>query len=449
MTQGHASDDGQPVPLVSRQSAGLSGHVRVPGDKSISHRSLIFGALAIGETRIDGLLESEDVLNTAKALQALGVEIVRDGAAYVVRGVGIGGLSQPGAPLDFGNSGTGARLMMGVVAGNDIVAEFTGDASLSGRPMGRVLNPLREMGIMTMPEDAERMPFAVRGSNTLIATRYRTPVASAQVKSAVLLAGLHTMGETTVIEPVATRDHTERMLRFFGAPIEEGVTDDGARTITVTGRPTLEGQRLSVPGDPSSAAFLAAAAVIVPGGRVTIENVLINQSRVGFYQTLGEMGARVFFENERLQGGEPVADISVSAPAGLKGVRVPPERAPSMIDEYPVLACVAAYAAGDTVMEGLGELRVKESDRLAATAAGLAANGVAHQVDRDTLVVSGGAGVAGGGTVATHLDHRLAMAFLTLGVGAKTPVTIDDGRVIATSFPSFQALMRDLGADIG
>ena len=447
MSQHHAAHASGPRPLVARRSRGLSGRVRVPGDKSISHRALIFGALAIGETRIEGLLESEDVLNTAGALMALGVPIEKGGDAYLVRGVGIGGLSQPAAALDFGNSGTGARLMMGVVAGCGLVAEFIGDASLSKRPMGRVLDPLRQMGVMTMPEDASRMPLALRGTVALAPITYRTPVASAQVKSAVLLAGLQAIGETTVIEAAATRDHTERMLRHFGATVAIAPAEGGGTAITVTGRPTLKGRDLVVPGDPSSAAFLAAAAVIVPGGEVTIEGVLVNAARTGFYTTLREMGADVEFANARDAGGEPVADIVVSAPDGLKGVRVPAERAPSMIDEYPVLACVAAYAQGDTVMDGLAELRVKESDRLAATAAGLAANGVAHQVEGDTLTVSGGGRVAGGGHVETHLDHRLAMAFLTLGLGAQAPVTVDDGRVIQTSFPTFQALMTGLGAD--
>ncbi len=443
-----AMADQNAVPLIARKSPALAGDVTVPGDKSISHRSLIFGALAIGETRITGLLESEDVLNTAAALRAMGVPIAREGSTYVVKGVGIGGLTAPDAALDFGNSGTGVRLMFGVIGGNDLKAPCVGDASLSRRPMGRVLRPLRDMGIATEPDDADTLPLTLVGTSQVIPTRYRVPVPSAQVKSAILLAGLHAMGDTTVIEAVETRDHTERMLEAFGAEVVRHTGDDGAIHITVRGRPTLTGQVIAVPGDPSSAAFLAAAAAIVPGSRVTITNLLLNRARVGFYKTLQEMGVSVAFQDARVQGGEEVADVVISAPETLKGVHVPAERAPSMIDEYPVLACVAAYAAGETVMDGLAELRVKESDRLAATAAGLSANGVSNRVEGDRLIVTGGQGVPGGGTVATHLDHRLAMAFLTLGLQADAPVVIDDGRVIATSFPQFVDLMRAIGAEI-
>lgn len=428
------------------------GRVRVPGDKSISHRALMLGALATGRTRIAGLLEGEDVLNTAKALQALGCPIRKDGGTWEVLGRGVGGLEQPAEALDFGNSGTGVRLMLGVIAGHSLTAHLVGDASLSRRPMGRILKPLERMGLEVLdngpdggPEgDKDKLPLAVRGSAELIPIEYQLPVASAQIKSAVLIAGLHASGETTVIEPAATRDHTERMLGYLGAQV--GATKrQGLRAVSVRGDAELTGRDLRVPGDPSSAAFLAAAALIVPGSEVTIEGVLVNPTRTGFYATLREMGADVAFTEERIEGGEPVADIRVRH-VKLKGVRVPAERAPSMIDEYPVLACLAAYAAGETRMEGLAELKVKESDRLAATAAGLAANGVPAGVDGDTLIVQGGRVVPGGGTVATHLDHRIAMAFLTLGLGADRPVTVDDAGIIATSFPAFRPLMEGLGA---
>lgn len=429
------------------KSGPLRGALSVPGDKSISHRALIFGALAIGTTRISGLLESEDVINTAKALQALGVDIERDGATWVVKGCGIGGLQNPACPLDFGNSGTGVRLMMGVIGGNDVRADCIGDASLSRRPMGRVLDPLRQMGIATEPVDGKTLPLTVVGSRAVIPVEYKVPVPSAQVKSAVMLAGLHAIGETTVIETAPTRDHTERMLRFFGVDVRVEDAGDGVRRITVPGRPTFNGREVQVPADPSSAAFLAAAAAIVPGSDVTITGVLMNETRTGFYTTLQEMGADLTWQNQREGGGEPIGDIRLRGGA-LKGVHVPAERAPVMIDEYPVLACVAAFADGETVMDGLEELRVKESDRLAATAAGLTANGVAATVAGDTLTVQGMAAVPGGGVVETHLDHRLAMAFLVLGLGAQAPVTVDDGRVIATSFPQFVDLMRGIGAQI-
>ena len=433
-----------PSPLTAARPQALRGRVRVPGDKSISHRSLMFGALATGRTRISGLLEGEDVLNTAKALQALGCPIRKTGATWEVLGRGVGGLVAPEGDIDYGNSGTGLRLMMGVVAGHDMRVRFVGDASLSRRPMGRVLKPLLQMGLEVEEEGRDTLPLTVRGTPDLLPIEYKTPVASAQVKSAVLIAGLHAMGETTVVEAEATRDHTERMLRHFGAELvvaERG----GARAITVTGDAELEGRDVVVPGDPSSAAFLVAAALIVPGSEVVIESVLVNPTRTGFYTTLKEMGAEIELANAREEGGEPIADIIVRH-SKLKGVRVPPERAPSMIDEYPVLACLAAFADGETRMEGLAELKVKESDRLAATATGLAGNGVAAKVDGDALIVDGGKAVRGGGLVATHLDHRIAMAFLTLGLGADRPVTVDDADTIATSFPEFRGLMEGLGA---
>lgn len=422
----------------------LLGRVRVPGDKSISHRALLFGALAIGRTRITGLLEAEDVVNTAKAVKALGAQAEKVGETWEVIGRGVSGLSAPQGALDFGNSGTGVRLMMGVLAGHPFAVELVGDASLSRRPMGRVLKPLAQMGLNVTPTDQVTLPLNVSGSSQLVPIIYRLPVPSAQVKSAVLLAGLHAAGETTVIEAEATRDHTERMLRFFGAKVRTDDAEDG-RHITVVGHPELTGQNIVVPGDPSSAAFLIAAAVIVPGSEVTVEGVLINPTRTGFYTTLQEMGADVQFENAREEGGEPIADITARY-SKLRGVTVPADRAPSMIDEYPVLAAVAAYADGVTRMEGLAELKVKESDRLAATAAGLVANGVAAEVEGEVLIVTGAATVPGGGRVATHLDHRLAMAFLTLGLSSEASVEVDDAQIIATSFPDFRPLMEGLGA---
>ena len=433
-----------PSPLSARRARTLGGRVRVPGDKSISHRALMLGALATGRTRITGLLEGEDVLNTAKALQALGCPIRRDGAAWEVLGRGVGGLEEPVGPLDFGNSGTGVRLMLGVIAGHAMTVRLTGDASLSRRPMGRVLRPLERMGLEVLDKGKDTLPLSVRGSADLIPIEYPLPVASAQIKSAVLIAGLHASGETTVIEPAPTRDHTERMLGYFGAYVT-ATKRHGLRAVSVKGDAELAGRDVKVPGDPSSAAFLAAAALIVPGSEVTIEGVLVNPTRTGFYTTLREMGADVEFTHERIEGGEPVADIRVRH-VRLKGVGVPADRAPSMIDEYPVLACLAAYADGETRMEGLAELKVKESDRLAATAAGLIANGVPARVDGDTLIVGGGRGVPGGGRVVTHLDHRIAMAFLSLGLGADRPVAVDDAGMIATSFPEFRSLMEGLGA---
>ena len=436
----HAS----PSPLTAIRAQALSGRVTVPGDKSISHRSLMCGALASGRTRITGLLEGEDVLNTAKALQALGCPVHRVGKKWEVLGRGVGGLYEPDGAIDYGNSGTGLRLMMGVVAGHDMRVRFEGDASLSRRPMRRVLAPLMRMGLEVAEKGRDTLPLTIRGTCDLMPIEYTTPVPSAQIKSAVLIAGMHASGATTVVERQATRDHTERMLRHFGAKLATAERD-GARAITVTGDAELEGRDVAVPGDPSSAAFLVAAALIVPGSEIAIDGVLVNPTRTGFYLTLKEMGADLTFRNEREQGGEPVADLLVRH-SRLRGVRVPPERAPIMIDEYPVLACLAAYADGETRMEGLAELKVKESDRLAATATGLARNGVAAKVEGETLIVDGGRSVRGGGTVTTHLDHRIAMAFLTLGLGADRPVTVDDADTIATSFPEFRGLMGELGA---
>jgi 3-phosphoshikimate 1-carboxyvinyltransferase len=440
------SDGKEAVPLAAERASVLAGTVRVPGDKSISHRALMFGALATGITRIRGLLEAEDVINTAHAVTALGAPAQKKGHTWEVTGRGVGGLVEPAGPLDFGNSGTGTRLMFGLIAGHAIEVKFTGDASLSRRPMGRVLNPLRQMGLEIV-DNKNTLPLTVRGTDQLVPMEYVLPVPSAQVKSAILIAGLHAAGETTVVEKEATRDHTERMLRYFGAEVRTEKGAGGTR-ITVKGDGELEGRAVTVPGDPSSAAFLIAAAMLVPGSDVTVEGILFNPTRTGFYKTLQEMGADITLLNMREEGGEPIADIRARF-SRLKGVRVPPERAPSMIDEYPVLAAVAAFADGTTRMEGLAELKVKESDRLAATAAGLAANGVEAKVEGDTLIVTGSKTVKGGGTVATHLDHRIAMAFLTLGLASERPVTVDDSRVIATSFPEFRGLMEQLGARSG
>jgi 3-phosphoshikimate 1-carboxyvinyltransferase len=436
-----------PQPLTARHSTRLSGRIRVPGDKSISHRALILGALASSRTSIKGLLEAEDVMATAKAAAALGADIVKSNGAFDVTGQGVGGLRAPREALDFGNSGTGSRLMLGVVAGHAMQVSFTGDPSLCRRPMGRVLAPLTTMGLEVEGE-AERatLPLEVRGTQDLLPIVYDLPVPSAQVKSAVLLAGLHAPGRTTVIEPLATRDHTERMLGYFGAELLVEDRGGGVRSITVSGDAEFEGRHIKVPGDPSSAAFILAAGLICPGSEIVVEGVLLNPTRAGFFETLRQMGADLEVLDLREEGGEPVGDLRVKT-STLKGVRVPPERAPSMIDEYPVLAAVASFAEGETRMEGLAELKVKESDRLSATAAGLVACGVEAHVEGDDLVVVGGGEVRGGALIETHLDHRIAMAFLTLGLGASNPVTVDDTSMIATSFPDFVPLMTKLGAD--
>ncbi|MFQ5625106.1 MAG: 3-phosphoshikimate 1-carboxyvinyltransferase [Methyloligellaceae bacterium] len=434
-----------PQTLKSSRSTSLQGTVRVPGDKSVSHRALILAALATGKTHITGLLEADDVLATGKALGKLGAGVERMSERWCVTGRGVGGLTAEPGTLDFGNSGTGARLMMGVIAGAAVRATFIGDGSLSRRPMGRVLDPLKRMGLNVEGED-DTLPLALTGTSDLLPIEYELPVPSAQVKSAVLLAGLHAPGKTTVIENQPTRDHTERMLRHFGAQLS--IREDGSRTaITVTGDAELAGKDVTVPGDPSSAAFLAASALVTQGSQITIEGVLVNPTRTGFYDTLREMGANLDFTNLRDQCGEPVADIRVvSGP--LTGVRVPAKRAPSMIDEYPVLAAVAAFARGETRMEGLSELRVKESDRLACTLAGLTACGVEAQAGDDWLAVRGSGAVAGDARIETHMDHRIAMSFLVMGLGAEAPVTIGDAGIIATSFPDFAKLMRGLGAQI-
>jgi 3-phosphoshikimate 1-carboxyvinyltransferase len=439
-----------PQPAIALRSKPLSGSARVPGDKSISHRSFMLGGLAAGETRITGLLEGEDVMRTGAAMQAMGARIEKRGAEWIIQGTGNGCLLEPEAPLDFGNAGTGSRLTMGLVGTYDMETIFVGDASLSGRPMGRVLDPLRQMGVQVLDAaPGDRMPIKLRGPRHAAPISYRVPMASAQVKSAVLLAGLNTPGITTVIEPVMTRDHTEKMLKGFGANLSVETDDQGVRHISIEGQGKLSGQVIEVPGDPSSAGFPLVAGLIVPGSDIVIENVLMNPTRTGLIATLLEMGADIELLNRRSAGGEDVADLRVRA-SELKGVTVPASRAPSMIDEYPVLAVAATFAKGTTLMQGLEELRVKESDRLSAVAAGLKANGVDCTEGEASLAVRGrpGGKGLGGGTVKTHLDHRIAMSFLVLGLATEKPVTIDDQAMIATSFPEFMGLMTGMGAEI-
>mgnify|MGYP001305542036 FL=1 len=427
-------------------SQGLRGEVGVPGDKSISHRAVILGGLAVGETRISGLLESEDVLRTAAALRALGAEVVREAdGAWWIHGCGIGGLGEPDDVLDMGNSGTAARLLAGVLATHPIMTVMTGDASLRSRPMQRVIEPLSRMGARFVARRGGRLPMAIVGSDAPLPIEYTLPVASAQVKSAILLAGLNAPGRTIVIEPQPSRDHSERMLRHFGADIEIEPAGEGRR-ISLAGQPELQGRPVAVPGDPSSAAFPLVAALLVPGSAVTLRRVGINPGRIGLIETLREMGADIAVEGAREEAGEPVADLVVRAGA-LRGIEVPPDRAPSMIDEYPVLAVAAAFAKGRTVMRGLAELRVKESDRLSAMADGLAACGVAVEAGADSLAVEGGR-PRGGALIASKLDHRIAMSFLVLGLGAAEPVMVDDASPIATSFPGFVELMNGIGARI-
>jgi 3-phosphoshikimate 1-carboxyvinyltransferase len=436
------------TPLEARSSGSLTGKVRVPGDKSISHRALILGALAVGETRISGLLEGEDVLNTAKAMRALGAKVERTGDfAWSVRGVGVAGFAQPDAPLDFGNSGTGCRLVMGAVAGCPITAVFDGDASLRSRPMRRVLDPLELMGARVGSSgQGGRLPLTLSGARDPLPILYRTPVASAQIKSAVLLAGLAAPGITTVIETEASRDHTELMLRHFGAQIaslQEGIH---GRKIALTGQPELHGAEVVVPADPSSAAFPIVAALIVEGSDLVLSDVMTNPLRTGLLTTLREMGGSIEESFVRTDAGEPMAQLRVRA-SKLRGVEVPPERAPSMIDEYLVLAVAASFAEGTTVMRGLKELRVKESDRLEATAAMLRVNGVKVEISGDDMAVEGRGHVPGDGLVATHMDHRIAMSALVMGLASDKPVRVDDTGFIATSFPDFIPMMRAIGAE--
>lgn len=430
--------------LISRKAAPLNGNLKVPGDKSISHRSLIMGTLAIGQSRISGLLEGEDVLDTARAMEAMGADISRaENGDWLVHGVGIGGLCEPKAPLDMGNSGTGARLIMGLVSTYPHNISFIGDASLSARPMKRVTDPLEKFGAEFQGDTGMTLPITVVGISDPMPIEYEVPVASAQVKSAILLAALNTPGKTTVIEPTPTRDHTERMFEHFGVDIEVRES-----TITVTGQPELTARDMFVPTDPSSAAFPTVAALITPGSDIIIENVGMNPSRTGIYTTLQEMGANISFINERLECGESVADVHVKY-SRLKGITVPTSRAPSMIDEYPILCIAASFADGVTIMQGLEELRVKESDRIAVMVEGLKTCGVTVTEHDDGMTVTGAPNISGGAQVKTHLDHRIAMSFLILGLGTDEPVTVDDGRVIETSFPGFRDLMNGLGANIG
>jgi 3-phosphoshikimate 1-carboxyvinyltransferase len=436
-----------PSPLEARSSGPLAGKVRVPGDKSISHRALILGALSVGETRISGLLEGEDVLNAAKAMRALGAQVERTGEyAWSIRGVGVGGFVQPQVPLDFGNSGTGCRLVMGAVAGCPITAIFDGDVSLRTRPMRRVLDPLELMGARVgAGGEGGRLPLTLNGARDPVPILYRTPVASAQIKSAVLLAGLAVPGATTVIETEASRDHTERMLKHFGAQIVSTREGPHGRRITLSGQPELHGADVVVPADPSSASFPIVAALIVQGSDIVLSDVMTNPLRTGLMTTLREMGAAIEESEKRGEVGEPMAQFRVRA-SKLRGVEVPPERAPSMIDEYLVLAVAAAFADGPTIMRGLQELRVKESDRLEATAAMLRVNGVKVEIAGNDMIVEGRGHVPGGGLVATHMDHRIAMSALVMGLASDQPVKVDDTSFIATSFPDFIPMMRGLGA---
>lgn len=444
------SQHGHPLTLTAAASGPLSGIADVPGDKSISHRALILGALAVGETRITGLLEGEDVLATAAAMRALGATVIRHGPGeWSVSGVGVGGFAEPDHVIDCGNSGTGVRLIMGAMATSPITVTFTGDASLNRRPMGRVTEPLAMFGARAHGRSGGRLPMTLVGAIDPVPVRYTLPVASAQVKSALLLAGLNAPGETVIIEREATRDHTERMLAGFGAELRIEDSSEG-RIITLTGQPELAPQEVAVPRDPSSAAFPVCAGLVVPGSDITVPGVSRNPTRDGLYVTLMEMGADIAFLNPREEGGEPVADLRIRHTGALQGVTTPPERAASMIDEFPVLAALAAFAEGVTVMRGVNELRVKESDRINAMARGLEACGLRIEETDDSLSVHGmgPGGVPGGATVASRLDHRIAMAFLVLGMAAKAPVTVDDASPIATSFPGFQALMTGLGAHV-
>jgi 3-phosphoshikimate 1-carboxyvinyltransferase len=446
-------------PLCARPTEALSGTVQVPGDKSLSHRSLMLGLLAVGETKITGLLEGEDVLATAAAMRAFGATVARDdnnaggaggaGVTWRVKGLGVGGLLEPESVIDYGNAGTGVRLAMGIAGSHAFATTFTGDASLVKRPMGRVIEPLRRMGIQALARSEDRLPLTIKGPAVLVPIEYKLAVASAQVKSAILLAGLNAAGITTIIEPVQSRDHTERMLTAFGATIESRPGEDGGRIIALEGRANLKPQTVAVPGDPSSAAFAIVAALIVEGSEIVVENMLLNPTRTGLIDTLVEMGGDIAVDNRRTVGGEEVGDVRVKA-SRLKGVAVPAARAPSMIDEYPILAIVAAHAHGETMMRGLEELRVKESDRIACVEAGLAANGGDAASGPDWLRVRGkGVALKGGAMVKTHHDHRIAMSFLAAGLASDKPVEIDDASMIATSFPEFFDLMTSLGADLG
>ena len=438
-----------PQPLVSRSSGPLKGQVTPPGDKSISHRAIMFGGIAEGRTRVRGLLEGEDVLATVAALTAVGAKIAKEGEEWVIDGVGLQNLKESASVLDMGNSGTSARLLIGLLGARPFMSVFTGDASLCKRPMGRVIAPLEQMGLRFMSRAGGKLPLSVMGPAEVKPITYRLPVASAQVKSAVLLAGLSAKGVTTVIEPVPTRDPTERMLRHFGASIKVEKAEDGADLIKLEGRPTLVGKDITVPADISSAAFPMVAALLREGSEVRLMNVGINERRAGILHSLIEMGASITLENKREVSGEPVADLLVRGSA-LKGITTPETRVPSMVDEFPVLAMAAACADGVSRFCGLGELRVKESDRLTLVADGLAKCGVRVEIEGDDLIIHGtGKPPIGGATIATSLDHRIAMSFLVLGLAAQEPITIDDGSVIATSFPNFVPMMNGIGAGIG
>lgn len=436
-----------PQPRTVRAAAALRGTIAVPGDKSISHRSLMLSALAVGESRVEGLLEGEDVLATAAAMRAMGADIVRqDDGVWVIHGVGVGGLLQPETALDMGNSGTSTRLLMGLVASHPITATFIGDASLSKRPMGRVIEPLSQMGAEFQDTPGGRLPLMVRGISPAVPIRYTLPVASAQVKSAILLAGLNTPGETTVIEPIATRDHSERMLAGFGAELTVTPSPEG-KVITIRGQAELKPQDIVVPGDPSSAAFWLVAGSIVPGADVTITNVGMNPTRTGIIEALKMMGADITELDARTVGGEPVADLRVRH-APLSAIEVPPELTPSMIDEYPVLFVAAAFATGTTIARGAEELRVKESDRITAMADALGACGVTCKEFEDGMAVTGTGGepIPGGATIATLLDHRIAMSMTIAALNARDPITLDDAAPVATSYPIFFDTLEKLGA---
>jgi 3-phosphoshikimate 1-carboxyvinyltransferase len=444
------SSHGDPIVMTSRKGGPLRGEAHVPGDKSISHRSLILGALAVGETKITGLLEGQDVLDTGRAMEAFGAQVINHGGGeWSVHGVGVGGFAEPENVIDCGNSGTGVRLIMGAMATCDMTVTFTGDASLNGRPMGRVTDPLALFGTVAVGRAGGRLPMTIVGAKDPVPVRYVVPVPSAQVKSAVLLAGLNAPGETVVIEKEATRDHTERMLVGFGADLTVEDTDEG-RVITLVGQPELKPQTIIVPRDPSSAAFPVCAALLAEGSDVLVPNIGLNPTRAGLFYTLKDMGADLTFENMREEGGEPVADLRARYSPNMHGIEVPPARAASMIDEYPVLSVVAAFAKGQTVMRGVKELRVKESDRIDAMAKGLRAAGVTVDEGPDWWTVTGlGFGnVAGGITAESRLDHRIAMSFLVMGLATNAPMSVDDGGPIATSFPIFEGLMKDLGAGI-
>ena len=444
------SSSGVPVSMSSQKCGPLHGKAHVPGDKSISHRALLLGALAVGETKISGLLEGEDVLNTAAAMRAFGADVIDHGAGnWSVHGVGVGGFVEPDHVINCGNSGTGVRLIMGAMASTPITATFSGDASLNGRPMARVIDPIKQLGARAYSRSGGRLPMTIVGAANPIPPRYTVPMPSAQVKSAVLLAGLNAPGETVVIEKETTRDHTERMLAGFGAQITIEETNAG-RMIKLVGQPELKPQVIEVPRDPSSAAFPVCAALITQGSDVLIPNIGLNPTRAGLFTTLRDMGADLLYENKREEGGEPVADLRARYSPDLRGIEVPPHRAASMIDEYPILSVVAAFAKGDTVMRGVKELRVKESDRIEAMAAGLRTNGIVVEDGPDWWIVrgSGFGRVPGGGRCKTYLDHRIAMSFLILGMASEAPVTIDNGKPIATSFPIFKLLMASLGAQI-